>query len=90
VSGTSLVKPLAFPFQSSIFARLSCSIYTTVRRFKSLGVTTDTWVHGARGRTPPVLAARTGATASCTSQLVPEEAVVFAVFAETLRGTLPR
>ena len=34
--------------------------------------------------------ARTGATASGTSQLVTEEAVVFAVLAETLRGTLPK
>jgi hypothetical protein len=38
----------------------------------------------------PVLPARTGATASGTSELVTEEVVVFAVLAETLRGTLPK
>ena len=38
----------------------------------------------------PVLPARTGATASGASQLVIEEAFVFAVLAETLRGTLPK
>jgi hypothetical protein len=38
----------------------------------------------------PVLPARTEAPASGTSQLVTEEAVVFAVLAETLRGTLPK
>jgi hypothetical protein len=31
-----------------MFARLSCSIYLTVRRFTPLGVTTDTWIHEAR------------------------------------------
>ena len=90
MSGKSLVKPLAFPFQSSMFARLSCSIYTTVRRFKSLGVTTDTWVHGAREVGHARAARSHGDGCFGTSQLVTEEAIVFAVLAETLRGTLPR
>jgi hypothetical protein len=62
----------------------------TVRRFTSLGVTTDSWVHGAGEADIPVLPAGAGATASGTSQLVTEEAVAFAMLAQTLRGTLPK
>lgn len=73
-----------------MFARLSCSIYPTVRRFTPLGVTTGTWVYGARetGHTRAARSHRDGCFG--TAQLVTEEAIVFAVLAETLRGTLPR
>ena len=37
-----------------------------------------------------VLPARTGATTSATPLLVTDEAIAFAVLAETLRGTLPK
>jgi hypothetical protein len=73
-----------------MFARLSCSIHPTVRRFTPLGVTTDTWIHEAREAGHARAARSHGATASGTSQLVSEEAIVFAMLAETLRGTLPK
>jgi len=41
-------------------------------------------------RDTPDAARSHGATASGTSQLVSEEAIVFAMLAETLRGTLPK
>jgi hypothetical protein len=90
VSGKSLVKPLAFPFQSSMFARLSCSIYPTVRRSTPLGVTTDSWIHEAREAGRGHAARSHGDGCFGTSQLVTEEAIVFAVLAETPRGTLPK
>jgi len=72
-----------------MFARLSYSIYLTVRRFTPLGVTTETWIHEAREGTRQC-ARLHGDGCFGTSQLVTEEAIVFAVLAETLRGTLPR
>ena len=90
MSGKSLVKPLAFPFQPSMFARLSCSIWPTVRRFKSLGVTTYSWIREAREARLARGPARTGTAASVRRYRPTEEAIVFAMLAETLRGTLPK
>jgi hypothetical protein len=73
-----------------MFARLSCSIQPTVRRFTPLGVSTDSWIPEAReaGHARAGRSHRDGCFG--TSQLAMEEAIAFAVLAETLQGTLPK
>jgi len=84
------VKPSTFPFQSSMFARLSCPITWTVRRFQAPGVVTGTRqpIRSYRRAVPTGPLAREYLLRA--SLRVTEEAIVFAVLAETLRGTLPR
>jgi hypothetical protein len=73
-----------------MFARLSCSIYPTVRRFTPLGATTDSWIPEAREAGQSRAARSHGDGCFGTSRLATEEALAFAVLAETLQGTLPK